>query len=330
MLTSYAYEESPYTRSTFEAFRGGYAMSVTKNGSLNSWPSFSYSDFAATQQLLHMCLQVLGKLKLSEPFQSQWAELPLWLSARGLTTGPIAYGGGAYEIKVDLLSHAVECVTSWGFSGLLPLRSMSVAQFAEQLFGLLRKAGIEVAINLKPQEVPNPIPFNLDTEQRPYVSSLVTDWWRILLSTQRVMKIFQGRFKGKTQPIGLMWGTLDIRDVRYNGKPASAGAKADYIRRNAMNEELVEVGWWSGSAVYPKPAFYSFTYPQPKGIESVSVNPSSARWNASMGEFLLDYDDLRKSADPDGDLLAFFETTYRAGAERAGWDSSLVGTGTPE
>lgn len=305
-------------------------MLVTKNSSLNSWPSFSYSDFAATQHLLHMCLQVVGKLKLNEPFQSQWAELPLWLSARGLTTGPIAYGDGAYEIHVDLLSHAVECVTSWDSAGQIPLRSMSVAQFTEQFFDLLRKAGIEVSINLKPQEVPNTIPFDQDKEQRPYESSLVTDWWRILLSTQRVMKIFQGRFKGKTQPIGLMWGTLDIRDVRYNGKPASAGAKADYIRRNAMNEELVEVGWWSGSAAYPKPAFYSFTYPQPAEIENVSVSPSKARWDASMGEFLLDYDDLRSSADPDGDLLAFFETTYRAGAERAGWDSNLVGTGTPK
>lgn len=305
-------------------------MLVTKNRSLNAWPSLSYPDFAATQHLLHMCLQVLGKLKLSEPFQPQWAELPLWLSARGLTTGPIAYGDGAYEIKVDLLSHAVECVTSWGSSGQVSLRSMSVAQFTEQIFDVLRKAGVEVSINLKPQEVPNPIPFDVDTEQRPYESSLVTDWWRILLSTQRVMQVFQGRFKGKTQPIGLMWGTLDIRDVRYNGKPASPGAKADYIRRNAMNEELVEVGWWSGSAAYPKPAFYSFTYPQPEGIENVSVSPSSARWDASMGEFLLDYDDLRSSEDPDGDLLAFFETTYSAGAQRAGWPSNLVGTGRPE
>jgi hypothetical protein len=277
-----------------------------------------------------MCLQVVGKLKLNEPFQTQWAELPLWLSARGLTTGPISYGEGVYEIKVDLLSHEIVCLTSWGFSGQLPLRSMSVAQFTEQLLDLLRKAGVEVSINLKPQEVPNIIPFDQDKEQRPYESSLVTSWWRILLSTQRVMKIFQGRFKGKTQPIGLMWGTLDIRDVRYNGKPASPDAKADYIRRNAMTEELVEVGWWSGSAAYPKPAFYSFTYPQPEGIENTRIIPSSARWEASMEEFLLDYDDLRNSADPDSDLLGFFETTYRAGAECAGWDSNLVGTGRPE
>lgn len=305
-------------------------MLVKGNTSYDPWPIFSYPDFAATQHLLHMGLQVLGKLKLKEPFQPQWAEVPLWLSGRGLTTGPIPCAGGAYEIIADLISHQVECVTSWGFSGQFGLGPMSVAEFLEFVFDLLNRASVNVSINLKPQEVPNPIPFNQDKERRPYESALVNSWWRILLSTQRVMQIFQGRFKGKTQPIGLMWGTLDIRGPRYSGKSASPGAKADYIRRNAMNEELVEVGWWSGNAAYPKPAFYSFAYPQPESIENAKVSPAGSRWDPAMGEFLFDYDDLRNSKDPDADLLSFFESTYKAGAERAGWDSGLVGNGRPE
>lgn len=294
------------------------------------WPPLSYPDFAATQYLLHMGLQAVGKLKLKEPFEPQWAEVPLWLSSRGLTTGPIHYSGGAYEIAVDLISNQVRCETSWGFSDHYDLVSMSVAEFVEKLFDMLGKANINSPINLKPQEVPNPIPFDQDTLPRPYDPKQVDAWWRILLSTQRVMQVFHGRFKGKTQPIGLMWGTFDIREVRYNGKPASPGAGADYIRRNAMNEELIEIGWWSGSAAYPKPAFYSFTYPQPKEIEHAKVNPASSRWDPAMGEFIFDYDDLRKSKDPDGDLLSFFESTYQAGAESAGWDPCLVGTGKPE
>lgn len=294
------------------------------------WPPLSYPDFAATQHLLHMGLQAVGKLKLEEPFEPQWAEVPLWLSSRGLTTGPIHYSGGAYEVTVDLISHEVGCATSWGFSGRYHLASMSVAEFVKQLFDILGKAGINASINLKPQEVPNAIPFDEDTLRRLYDPTLVNAWWRILLSTQRVMQVFHGRFKGKTQPIGLMWGTLDIRDVRYNGKPASPGEKADYIRRNAMNEELIEAGWWAGSAAYPKPAFYSFTYPQPRDIEHANVSPASSRWESAMSEFLLDYDDLRKSKDPGGDLLSFFESTYQAGAERAGWDPHLVGSGRPE
>lgn len=179
------------------------------------------------------------------------------------------------------------------------------------------------------QEVPHPVLCNEDTQQRPYESALVNNWWRILLSTQRVMKVFHGRFNGKTPPIGLMWGTLDIRDVRYSGRPASPAAGADYIRRNAMNEEQIEVGWWSGSSAYPRPAFFSFTYPQPEGIASAQVSPPGSRWDSAMGEFVLDCDDLRKAQNPDRELLSFFESTYQVGAERAGWDPNLVGSGTP-
>lgn len=304
-------------------------MSATSNILRDPWPPLSYQDFAATQYLLHMSLQVLGKLKLNEPFQPQWAQVPLWLSGRGLTTGPIPYAGGAYEVTTDFIVHELGCATSWGFSDRFKLGPMSVADFADRLFDLLRNAGVNLSINLMPQEVPHPISFDEDKQRRPYESALVNNWWRILLSTQRVMQVFHGRFKGKTQPIGLMWGTLDIRDVRYNGRPASPGAKADYIRRNAMNEELVEVGWWSGSSAYPKPAFYSFTYPQPDGIDTARVSPPRSRWDSGMGEFILDYDDLRSSTDPDGDLLSFFESTYQAGAERARWDPTLVGSGAP-
>ena len=294
------------------------------------WPALSYSAYEPTRYLLHMVLQAVGKLKLAEPFQAQWAEVPLWLSARGLTAGPIPYADGVYEVRTDFISHQVQWLTSSGTSGQLSLGPTSVAALVDTLLEQLRHAGINVSINLKPQEVPNPIPFNEDREQRPYDRDLVNTWWRILLSAQRVLQVFQGRFTGKTQPIGLMWGTMDIRAAFYNGKPASPGANTDYIRRNAMNAELIEMGWWSGNSSYSKPAFYSFAYPQPQGIENAKVRPNTARWDASMGEFLLDYDDLHRSSNPDRDLLTFFESTYNAGAIAAGWDSGLLGSGHPE
>ncbi len=144
-------------------------MSPARNISYDPWPDLGYSDFAATQHLLHMALQAVGKLKLTEPFEPQWSEVPLWLSSRGLTTGPIPYSGGAYEISVDLISHQVECMTSWGSSGHCDLASMSVAEFVVQLFDVLDSAGINVTINLKPQEVADPISFDQDTQPRPYV-----------------------------------------------------------------------------------------------------------------------------------------------------------------
>ncbi len=305
-------------------------MPIRSNVFPEAWPPLPYPDFAATQYLLQMSLQAIGKLKLKEAFQPQWSGVLLWVDAQGLTTGAIPYAGGAYEVRVDLISHKVECLTSAGFSGSFKLASMSVAEFVELLFDLLHKAGIDVSINFQPQEVSNPIPFDQDKARRPYEPALVNNWWRILLSTQRVMQAFQGRFEGKTQPIGLMWGTMDVRSVRFNGKPASPGVNADYIRRNAMNAELIEMGWWSGTADYPKAAFYSFTHPQPAGIENAQIGPLSSRWDPAMREFILDYDDLRKSNDPDGELLSFFQSGYEAGAQLAGWDRNLVGTGRPD
>ncbi len=293
------------------------------------WPALSYPAFEPTRYLLHMVLQAVGKLKLTEPFQAQWAEVPLLLNARGLTTGPIAYVGGAYEVRADFISHEVEWLTNSGASGKLTLGSTSVATFVDTFLDQLRHAGIDASITLMPQEVPNPIPFNEDKEQRPYNRDLVNTWWRILLSVQRVLQVFQGKFTGKTQPIGLMWGTLDIRVDFYNGKSVSPSTNLGYIRRNAMNAELIEMGWWSGDASYPKPAFYAFTYHQPQGIEKVKISPDAARWDTGMGEFLLDYDGLRLSGNPDQDLLAFLESTYKAGAVSAGWDPALLGSGRP-
>lgn len=305
-------------------------MPMNTNASRDPWPPLTYEEFAVSGHLLHMGMQAIGKLKLAEPFQPQWAQVPMWVCARGLTTGPIPYRGGAYEVTTDLIRHRVVCTSSWGFSDEFAWEPMSVAGFVERLFGLLHGAGIEVSINHKPQEVANPIPFDQDGERRGYEPDVVNRWWRILLSTQRVMQVFHGRFLGKTQPIGVMWGTMDIRDVRYRGNAASPGEGADRIRRNAMNEEQSEVGWWPGSVAYPKPAFFAFTYPSPEGVEAAQVKPATARWDARMGEFLYDYADLRTAQDPDGDLLAFFESTYQAGAERAGWDPKLVGSGRPE
>lgn len=293
------------------------------------WPALSYPAFESTRYLLHMVSQAVGKLKLAKPFQAQWAEVPLWLSARGLTTGPIPYSGGVYEVRADFLSHEVQWLTSSGASGQLPLGPTSVAAFVDTFIDQLRRAGIDASITLVPQEVSNPIPFNEDKQQRPYSRDLVSAWWRILLSTQRVLQVFQGRFTGKTQPIGLMWGTFDIRVPFYSGKPASPAPNTGFIRRNAMNAQLMEMGWWSGDASYPRPAFFSFTYPQPQGIENARIGPSAARWDAGMGEFLLDYEDLRLSVDPDRDLLAFLESTYSAGTTAAGWDSALLGSGRP-
>lgn len=207
---------------------------------------------------------------------------------------------------------------------------MSVAELTRTLLDRLSQMGIEVNINPKPQEIPNPILFHEDTQIRPYNALLANAWWRILVSTYKVMQRYHAKFLGKTPPIGLMWGTFDLRDACYNGKRVvPTGPHTGYLRRNAMDEAQIEIGWWHGNPNYQRPAFYSFTYTQPEGIENAKINPSAARWEKSLGEFILDYDDVRHAKNPEADLLAFFESTYQAGAKLADWDSKLIGPGVP-
>ncbi|KTD20804.1 Uncharacterised protein [Legionella lansingensis] len=294
------------------------------------WPELPYKDFVPTAYLLHMGMQVIGKLKLTTPFEPQWANVPLWITSRGLTTGPIPYDTGIFSIDIDFIAHIIICTTSWQSMNEFKLHSMSVAEFTQSLFKLLSETGIKIEINLMPQEIASPIPFNKDTKQRTYSTTLANAWWRILVSSYRVMQRYHAKFNGKTPPIGLMWGTFDLRDARYQGVSVpTTGINAEYIRRNAMNETQIETGWWSGSVNYPRPAYYSFTYPQPNGIEQSQIKPAAARWDSSMGLFILDYDDVQKSQNPEEDLYMFLESTYKAGSELAQWEKELVGSGRP-
>ncbi len=290
-----------------------------------AWPALPYDSFVATSRLLHMGVQAIGKLTLLKPFEPEWANVALEVTSRGLTTGLLPNGTEAFSVDVDLLTHEIRCATTSGQTGGFPLGPMSVAELTGKITGMLRAVGVEAQVNPMPQEIPDPVPFTDDQKRRPYDRGLAHAWWRILVSVYRVMQTYHAQFRGKTQPIGLMWGTFDLRDVRYDGRRASPGQGTGFIRRNAMDAVQVEVGWWSGNATYPKPAFYSFTFPQPPGIEHAEVGPPPARWNPAMGEFILDYDDLRTSRNPDKDLQTFFESTYRAAAERSGWDANLIG-----
>jgi hypothetical protein len=295
------------------------------------WPALSYHEFTSTGHLLHMGLQAIGKLKLLTPFEPQWANVPLWLTARGLTTGPIPYKTKIFSIHVDLIKHCVLLTNNAGEISQFKIISMSVAEFVKNLFTELKHIGIDAKINMMPQEIPNPIRFDKDTKKQDYNPDLANAWWRILMNSFRVIQIYHARFTGKSPPIGFMWGTFDLRDARYQvGVPVpTTGENAEYIRRNAMNEAQVEAGWWSGNPAYPRPAYYSFTYPQPKEIEKSRISPEKAHWDDTLKLFILDYDDIRREKKPDELLLSFFESTYKAGTKLAGWSEKLISSGKP-
>ena len=292
--------------------------------SYEQWPALPYDKFKSTAHLIHMGLQMIGKLKLHTPFEPHWANLILLLTSRGFTTGPIPYQRGTFNIDIDLIKHQIIVTTSCDQTSKFPLTSMSVAQFNKKLFSILDNLQINLSINPLPQEIPSPIPFDQDTQERVYLKELANAWWCIILNSYAVMQRYHARFNGNTPPMGLMWGTLDLRDARYNGVVVpTTGINSGYIRRNAMNEAQIEIGWWHGNEIYPRAAYYSYTYPQPDNIEQAKIIPNMAHWEKKLGEFILDYDVMRNSNNPEKDLLDFFESSYQAGADYAHWNSDL-------
>jgi len=296
--------------------------------SYEPWPELSYELFGPTGHLLHMIAQIIGKLKLATPFEPQWANVALWVTSRGLTTGAIPDGPGTFGVTLDLVDHRIDIATSWGARSGFELSACSVAEAYERIFAELEDAEVAAVINPMPQEIPHPVRCDVDTEFRPYDAQLANAWWRALASSEQVMRRYHARFWGPTPPIGLMWGTFDLRDVRLNGSRIVPGPDIGYIRRNAMDREQIESGWWAGSDAYPRPAYFSFTYPQPEGIERAEL--STGRWDAALGLFVLDYEEVRTAADPAAMLLGFLESSYEAGAAAIGWDRALVTSGSPD
>ena len=290
------------------------------------WPALPYEDFAPTARLLHRGLQAVGKLNLLKPFERQWAHVVLLPTARGLTTGAVPWRDLTFAAEADFVAHEVRVSASNGRGAAFALGPMSVADWFASLNAVLDAVGVEHRVNPKPQEVADPIPFPEDTEQRPYDRRIVEAWWQALASTYRVFQIHHSRFTGKTPPVGLMWGSFDLRDARFNGDPCDVSGQG-YISRNSANESESMAGWWPGSETYPRAAYFAYTYPAPKGLAEAPVQPAAAHWDVSLGEFILDYDDVRTAADPEAELLAFLESAYTAGAELAGWaDYSCPGT----
>lgn len=294
-----------------------------------AWPEFSYEEFKSTGYLLHRLLQAIGKLKLTTPFEPHWANVALWVTGRGLTTGAIPFNSGTFDVEIDFLSHQVLCNSSWGQFDGFNLHSLSVAEQVDLLFKTLHSLDIDLKINPMPQEVPNPIAFDQDKELRSYDPELANNWWQILKSTHQVLKRYHAKFKGISPPVGLMWGTMDLRDARYKGTQLAVKPGTNIIERNAWDDVQIESGWWGGSEAYPRPAFFSLAFPLPEKLEQTKIKPSQATWNDTLKEFLLDYDDLRLSKKPEDDLLAFFDSSYQAAAKLMGWDPNLNASGKP-
>ena len=280
------------------------------------WPPLPLESWQDTYQTLHLWTQIVGKIRLTlTPKVNHWWNVTLYPNARGLTTSPISYGAETFEIQFDFIDHRLDISTCDGRRASVTLEPLAVAEFYGKVMSALNSLGIHVTIRTKPQELPDPIPFEQDFTHRAYDPEYARRFWRILLSTSDVMQEFRARFVGKCSPVQFFWGSFDLACTRFSGKPAPP--RKGIITSEAYSHECISAGFWPGMG-FGQPAFYSYTAPGPPGL---CDDPAAARyWNAQLSEFVLPYDEMRTAASPRAVLLEFLQTTYEAGARCAGWN----------
>jgi len=300
----------------------------TRDGS--TWPPLPLAAWSDTYATLHMWTQIVGKTRLAlAPMANHWWQVPLYVSARGLTTSAIPYQGRTFDVEFDFIDHALTARASGGATRTMPLTPRSVADFHGAYMALLHSLGIDVQIVPVPVEVEIAIPFAEDHTHASYEAEAVNRWWCILVQTERVFERFRNRFLGKTSPTHFFWGSFDLAHTRFSGRPAPrhpGGAPhcPDYVMVEAYSHECSSVGFWPGSGVVAEPAFYAYTYPEPAEYPRAPLLPAGAAYNADFRECILPYNVVRTAASPDDALLAFCQSTYDAAANTGAWDRAAL------
>jgi hypothetical protein len=275
-----------------------------------------------------MWTQVVGKIHLEQtPLVNHWWNVPLYVSARGLTTSAMPYKDRIFEIEFDFLDHKLRIVCSDGAARILELRPQPVADFYAEVMSALRELGMEIKIWTMPVEIPDPIRFEEDTVHASYDAEYANRFWRALVKVDDVLKEFRARFIGKVSPVHFFWGSFDHAVTRFSGKLAPPRPDADLINREAYSHEVISHGFWPGNKDM-EAAFYSYTAPEPAGLaDTVSqgkILPAQTFYSTDMKEFFLPYDAVRSSDSPETALMDFCQTTYEAGANLAGWDRAAL------
>lgn len=285
------------------------------------WPELHLDSWEDTYATLHMWTQIVGKVRLKlTRLVNHWWNVPLYVSAQGLTTSLIPYGDRALEIRFDFIQHQLVVETNDGGKFILPLVPQSVADFYQQFMKVLAAAGINVKIWRMPVEVPDPIPFDQDRVHASYDPASVEKFWRILLSVDAVFNQFRAEFIGKCSPVHFFWGSFDLAVTRFSGRRAPYRPGSDAVTREAYSHEVSSVGFWPGGGDIKHAAFYSYVAPQPDGFDTAAIVPAEAYYQKPMGEFLLPYEDVRKTKSPSATLLAFCRSTYESAANLGKWD----------
>jgi Family of unknown function (DUF5996) len=285
------------------------------------WPALEWEQWKDTAQTLHMYTQIVGKTRLRlTPTQNHWWNVPLYVTARGLSTSAMPVGQGQLlDIEFDFVSHALVLRKSDGETRKLALGPISVADFFVQFFHILASLEVDIKIDPIPSEVANPVRFDRDRDHSSYDKDAVTRFWRVLAIADTLFKRFSTNFYGKISPVHFFWGSFDLAVTRFNGKKAPPRPGADSIQAEAYSHEVISAGFWPGNGGYGRAAFYAYAAPSPDGVGKSSLRGKGV-FNQQLGEFLLDYSDVLASVDPAETVLTFLEETYSAAATLAKWD----------
>jgi hypothetical protein len=298
------------------------------------WQQLSYEQWRETCDTLHAHTQTLGKLAVAlAPPEPQLQHSALRLTARGWETLPLPApdGSGAIVVSLDLHTHEVVAEHSSGSAQRVALTpDRSVGEVTRELLGALRRLGGEIAINPTPQEVEWTAPLDKDDEHRTYDREQVAAYFAAATQAALVLAEFRAPYRGRSTPVNAWWGSFDLSVSLYSGVPADPPSD-DFIMRNAMDAQEVAVGWWPGDARLDGAAFYAYAHPAPEGFAMASLSPAPARWDSALGEYILEWDDIRSSPDPHGLALEFARSAFRHACMVCGWDTALLASaeGTP-
>ena len=295
-----------------------------------SWPACSYEDWQATCDTLHAHTQVLGKLAVRlAPPEPQLQHAALRLTARGWETAPLPApdGSGALVAALDLHRHEAVVEHSDGRAGRVPLTpNRPVGDVTQELLAAARRLGGPVDIDPKPQEVPWSIPLDTDTEHHTYDPAQVGTYFTAATQAALVLAAYRAPYRGRATPVNAWWGSFDLAVSLFSGAPADPPS-TDFIMRNSMDSQEVAVGWWPGDGTrYPRAAFYAFAHPAPDGFDTLTLSPPAARFDSSLGEYILAWDDVRTAADPFATALEFARSAFRQACAACAWEPALAAT----
>jgi len=301
--------------------------------STGRWPALPLAEWQDTRDTLHLWTQVVGKVRLAlAPMVNHWWQVPLYVSARGLTTSAMPYAGGAVALTFDFLDHVLRVETSRGDVRTVALEPRSVASFYHAVMRALHECGVDVRIWPVSVELPEAIRLDQDETHAAYDAGAAQRFWRLLVQADRVLHEFRGRFVGKCSPVHFWWGSFDLACTRFSGRtaPAHPGGVphlADRVAREAYSHECISAGWWPGGGAVTDAAFYAYAYPEPDGCRTAPIHPPSGRYDEDLREWILPYDSVCTAADPDATLRAFLESTYEAAARLGDWDRRALERG---